>query len=444
VLVAFTPALADAREEPAKKAAAAPSASASAGNPRPLQPEEEAAPLPAGHPMVASDDDEDDEPPPTGSPQGAAAAPHAGMPSMFQPPPDSADEDPTLPPGTLTVDLRDADNKPIPNAPLLLTILHQSVAKGQSKENRPVQADANGHLRVDGLETGSSVSYWVKDVVGPATFASPPTQLNATRGVHAVLHAYGVTQSLEAAVIVVQGVIYFEVKDDRVQVEEALTFFNFGKTAWVPDNFIVKLPKDFTALTSQAQMSDQGIDPVEKVGAKLRGTFAPGRHDLDFRWQLPYDGEKDLSVDVNLPPHVAIMRVMAAAGRDTRLDVVGFPEAQRRTDRQGQKVLITEKQVKRDEPLDHVSVSIRGLLTAGPARYFASGFALLAVLTGLFLGVDKKKSANVGAKAQRAELLAEILALERAHRRGDVGPQTYERARRELVDAIAETLEVAT
>jgi hypothetical protein len=401
--------------------------------------------MPAGHPMVAPEregDDEDDAPEPA-SP-GAGGSPHGGMPGMFQPPPDTSEEDKTLPPGTITVDLRDADNKPIPNAPLVLTTLHQSVAKGQSKETRPVQADADGHVRIDGLETGSAVSYWVKDLVGPATFASQPAQLNASHGVHQVLHAYGVTQSLEAAVIVVQGVIYFEVKDDRVQVEEALTFFNFGRTAWVPDNFIVKLPKGFTALTSQAQMSDQGIDAVDKVGAKLRGTFEPGRHDLDFRWQLPYDGEKDLSIDVSLPPHVAIMRVMAAAGRDTKLEVAGFPEAQRRTDRQGQKVLITEKQVKRDEPLSHVDVAIRGLLTAGPARYYASGIAGLAILTGLFFGFQKKTRSKAGAKSERAELLAEILELERAHRRGDVGPRTYERARRELVDAIAETLEVAT
>lgn len=448
----LAPSVAVARDAATPKAASVPAASASApaagasapsagGVARPLEPEEEAAPLPPGHPMMAPQgDDEEDEPsaPPPGNP----AAPHAGMPNMFQPPPDTSDEDPTLPAGTLVVDVKDADNRPIPNVPLVLTTLHQSVAKGQSKDNRPIQADANGRVRIDGLEIGSAVSYWVKDVVGPATFASIPAQLNASRGVHAVVHAYAVTQSLETAVIVVQGVIYFEVKDDRVQVEEAMTFFNFGKTAWVPDNFIIKLPKEFTALTSQAQMSDQGIDAVDKVGAKIRGTFAPGRHDLDFRWQLPYDGEKDLALDVPLPPHIAIMRVMAAAGHDTKLEVDGFPEAQKRTDRQGQKVLITEKQVSRTEPLTHVKVAIRGLLTQGPGRYYASGLALMAILTGIFMGVGPRTRSKTGAKPARAAILKELLELERAHRKGDVGPKTYERARRELVDAIAETLEV--
>ena len=240
-----------------------------------------------------------------------------------------------------------------------------------------------------------------------------------------------------------KGVVYFEVKDDRVQVEEALTFFNFGKTAFYPDNLLVQLPKGFTALTSPAAMSDQGIDAVDKVGAKLRGTFAPGRHDLEFRWQLPYDGEADLSIDLGLPPHVAVMRVMAAAGRDTRLEVAGFPEAQRRTDRQGQHVLVTEKQVRRDEPMSSLHVAIHGLVTPGPARIVATLLASATMVLGLVLGSGKKSSRKGGAKSERQALLAELEELERAHRRGDVGPKTYERARRELLDAIAETLDAS-
>lgn len=429
--LSLAPALANARDEPATKAAAAPPASAPS---RPPPPVDENAPLPPGHPRTAAPSGDDDEDGP--APQGQGP-----IPGMFQPPPDTSEEDPSLPAGTLLVEVRDADNQPVPNAKLVLVTLHQSVAKGQDKQTRSVEADASGRLRLDHLEVGSAVSYWVKDLVGPATFASSPAQLTPLRGVHQVMHVYPVARDLATALIVIQGAIYFEVKDDRVQVEEALTFFNFGKTAWVPDNFVIRLPKDFTALTSQAQMSDQGIDPMEKVGAKLRGTYPPGRHDLDFRWQLPYDGEKELSLDVALPAHVAIMRVMAAGGHQTTLDVAGFPEAQRRTDRQGQKILVTEKQVKRDAPLASVHVLIRGLLTPGPGRYIASSLAALAILAGLFLGVKPKTRSKAGAKSERAELLAEVAELERARQRGDVGPRTYERARRALVDAIAETLE---
>jgi len=443
---AGAPFVAFAQAEPPNKPiklapSATPSASSSAapspsGMPsaRPLQPGEEAAPLPAGHPMVAPDSDGEDEGEPT-------MEQHAAVPGMFQPPPDTSQEDPTLPSGTLRVDIRDADDKPVPNVPLVLVVLHQSVAKGQSKENRPVQADANGRLLLDHLEVGSAVSYWVKAQTGPATFASSPVQMNPARGIHQVLHIYGVVRDINTALVVAQGVLYFEVKDDRIQVEEAVTFFNFGKTAWCPDNLVIKLPDGFTALTSQAQMSDQGVDSVDKQGARIRGTFAPGRHDLDFRWQLPYDGDKDVTVDVPLPPHLAIMRVMAAAGRSTTLEVSGFPEPQRRTDRQGQHVLVTEKQVKREEPLTSAHIMIRGLLTAGPGRIVASVLAALGILLGLLLGLEPKGRSNASVKSEQAELLAEIEELERARLAGDVGPKTYERTRRELVDALAQTLD---
>ena len=62
-------------------------------------------------------------------------------------------------------------------------------------------------------------------------------------------------------------------------------------------------------------MSDQGVDEVERHARKLRGTFPPGRHAIEFRWQLPWSGDKDVDFDVGMPPHVAIARVMMPATR---------------------------------------------------------------------------------------------------------------------------------
>jgi len=399
---------------------------------------EEGAALPPGHPSVAPEDEGDEDGSPPASSRGVA------VPGMFQPPPDTSEEDPSLPAGTMSVEVRDPDNRPLGVTALVFVVLHQSVAKGQSKENRPLETDGTGKLRLDGLEIGSSVSYWVKHQKNGATFASSPTQLSALRGVHVVMHVYPVVHDLESAMVVAQGAIYFEVKDDRVQVEEAISFFNFGRTAWFPENLIIKLPPTFTALTSQALMSDQGVESVEKQGARIRGTFGPGRHDLDFRWQLPYDGEKDLTVDVNLPPHVAIWRVMAAAGHETTLEVTGFPETQKRTDRQGQRILVTEKQVKREAPLTAIHVLIRGLMVPGPARIVATVLAAFGVLLGVLLGVGRSKASGGARKAERAELLAEIEAIERARLKGEMGPKTYERLRRELIDALAQTLDPVT
>jgi hypothetical protein len=233
------------------------------------------------------------------------------------------------------------------------------------------------------------------------------------------------------------------VKDDRVQVEEAISVFNLGKVAWLAEGVVFHLPKEFTALNAQVTMSDQGVDSVDKVGGRLRGTFPPGRHDLEFRWQLPYSGEKDVNFEVGLPPHVAVLRAMAAVSSGAHFSVVGFPEPEARTDAQGQRVLITEKQARRDELMESLQVRLEGLPTPGPGRVIATFCAGFGILIGIVLASQggSKSRPGAGGKTARARLLAELLALEEAHRQGDVGPRTYERARQELIDRLARSLE---
>jgi hypothetical protein len=190
-------------------------------------------------------------------------------------------------------------------------------------------------------------------------------------------------------------------------------------------------------------MSDQGVDTVEKMGGRLKGTFAPGRHEVQFRWQLPYSGEKDVDFEVGLPPHVAAMRAMAGGSQGVRLVVAGFPDAQSKTDAKGGHVLVTEKQVKRNETFDSIHIKLEGLPTPGSGRIVATFASGSIVVFGLVLGFGwaGKPPRSEREKSARARLLAELLELEEAHRAGDVGPKTYERARRELVDAIALTLD---
>jgi hypothetical protein len=70
-----------------------------------------------------------------------------------------------------------------------------------------------------------------------------------------------------------------------------------------------------------------------------------------------------------------------------------------------------------------------------------TGIAGLTVLFGLFLAV-RGRSIRKGSnpKRERARLLDELEDLERAHATGEIGPRTYERARRAIVDAIARTI----
>ncbi len=389
----------------------------------------------------SSDEVEDDSSPGHAHQHTTGGAP----PGVFQPPPDTADPDPSLAPGTVHIQVLDADGKPLPGTPLTIGIINNSVAKGESRRRVECVADAAGICTLKDQDRGQLLAYRVTSARDGATFAVPPFQLPADRGMRCVLHVYPVVHELGDLLVVSQAILYVEMKDDRVQIQEALTIYNFGKAAWVPKDLVLPLPAEFTALSSQQQMSDVVIDAAEKKGARIRGTFAPGRHELEFRWQVPYNGTRDVSISAGMPPHLAQARVMAPASHQMKLVVDGFPTAEPRTDNQGQRILVTERELRRDEPaLGRVRVEIRDLPTAGPARWIASALALGVVIgaVGVAFAQRRGRARNGGSGPQRDHqaLLDELAELERGHRAGDVGPKTYARARRDLLERLARVL----
>jgi hypothetical protein len=366
---------------------------------------------------------------------------------IFEPPPDLTDEAFDLPPGTIVATIVDPSEKPLPNASVTLGILNNSVAKGESRRKIVRQANSVGELRFDHLETESHIAYRVTVPMDGATFAANPFRLPEKHGMRVKLHVYPVTHDVEQALIVTQVIFYVELKDDRVQIQEALSVWNFGATTWVPENVILSLPSNYTGFSTQQGMTDTGVDNVEKVGAKLKGTFTPGRHEVEFRWQLPYDGESQVLVDAGMPPHLAAARAMAPASRQMKFAATGFPPAVSRTDGQGQRILVSERQMTRGEaPLKSLHVELTDLPTQGPGRYVATSLTALGLATGIALALQgrsarerRSQSRKKDQKDIRKELLAELVQLEDAHKRGDIGPQTYARARRELIDQIALT-----
>ena len=395
----------------------------------------------ATQPAFAQEDPDEDAPAPAQNPHGAGAG-HGGANSM-QPPEDMAVDAPQLGQGVLEILIVDPLNKPIPNTAVTLGIVYNSVAKGESRKRVSLVTDANGVAKAEHLESGSGVAYRPMVMVGDATFAITPFRMPDKGGMRAVLHVYPLVDDVEQALVVAQSVLYVEVKDDRVQIQQALKIYNFGKTAWVPRDLVLTLPEEFTAFTSQQGMTDVGADAVPKKGIRIHGTFAPGQHMIEYRWQMPYAGEAEVKIDVGMPPHTAAARVIAPASREMKLDVPGFPPPQSTNDGQGQRALVTEKQVSKSEAaLKNIEVHISGLPTEGPAKIIATLLSGAGLIFGLVLG--SKKPGKVEKKTERARLLAELEELERAKAAGDVGPKTYERARRELLDAIAHTFDGET
>ncbi len=362
---------------------------------------------------------------------------------MFEPPTDTAEPDPRLPAGSVRVTVLDPEGKPLPGTTVTIGILNNSIAKGESRKRVELKTDQEGVARLDGQDKGAQLAYRVTVSRDGGTFAAPPFQMPLDKGVHATLHVYPVTRTVGGeALIVSQAILYVEMKDDRIQVQEALSIYNFGKAAWVPDDLVLELPPDFRALTSQQGMNDVTVEGVEKKGARIRGTFGPGRHDVEFRWQLPYEGTRDVQVFAGMPPHLAAARVMAPAGPRMKLVAEGFPVAIGRVNAQGERVLVSERELRRDEPpLTRMAIEIRDLPTVGPARWIVSAFSLLAVLGAILVAFVVAAPRPGGAsKEDRERLLADLADLERAHRAGEIGPKSYARARRELIEELARLL----
>jgi hypothetical protein len=382
-----------------------------------------------------------DETLPAGHPPVGAANPHAGAegaPGTFTPPQDEETPDAALPAGTIDVEVRDADGLAVPNEQVNLGILINSIAKGDSRKHVQATTDARGGAVFSDLEIATNTAYRVSVTYQGGLFAAAPFQLEQAKAMRVVLHVYPVTRDIEKAAIVFEATLEAEVRDDRIQMEEVLTVYNLGRQAWQPDDVTMNLPAGFTAFGAQTSMSDQGVDQSAS-GAKLRGTFSPGRGTVDFRWQLPWSGDPDVDFEIGLPPHVAIARVLMPASGDIRLAAGGFPPPEARRDSRGQKFLITERHARPDDPaLASLSVGIRGLPSSGPGRILATGLSACGVVAG-FAVVFSRRRLRASPKRARSAILNDLVSLERARAAGDVGPKTYERARRRLINVLAET-----
>jgi hypothetical protein len=345
------------------------------------------------------------------------------MPVPEPPPEDTSERDETLAPGTIVVELRDKSDAPVPRADVTLGILQQSVAKGESRRRTIQKADENGVTRFENLERGAGIAYrvsvpWTDGGGGEtATYAAPPFQLDLHHGQRVRLHVYPLTTRVEDALLGMQGIVYLELKDDVVQVDEIFEVFNLGTTTWVPANVVVDLPRGFKAFNAQRDMSDVGFDAVPDRGAKMHGTFSPGQHQVQFRYQLPYEGGESANIALSLP-------------------------------QRGTRVLLTERQVRAgDAPLSHVAITLDNIPTEGSAKWVTVAITAATLALGIYVAREqelaKGATSRVGEKdteRARDRLVAEIAALDTAAKSGEIGPQAHARIRQALIDSLAHVM----
>ncbi|WP_434043903.1 MULTISPECIES: carboxypeptidase-like regulatory domain-containing protein [Sorangium] len=437
----------------AKPSATPPAGGAAAGaaSPAAAPPADAGAPasagaLPPGHPEVAQELPSG-HPPVGGSAAGGAASRRAAeeLTGLFDAPEDAVQDDTGLPPGVLVLAVQDADGQPVPRVPVDIDVLQSSVTKGDSRERVTRETDDAGVVRLENLTIGAGTSYGISVAREGATFSLPHFGLGAEAGKRAVLHVYEATPDVSNLLVGTQGIIYLQLRQDSISVEQLFQVYNLGRVAWLP-NETFALPPDYKAFSKTDTMDDMRLEEAKGTGVALRGTVSPGRHEGQFRWQVPFNREERQTIRIELPPRMAQLRIMAEASKSMTLNVAGFPAAQRTQNRDGKKILITEKQSSRVEGgLRTVEITLAGLPTPGWGRWIALFLAGATVIGGAAVNLVRRRDDDRGADDEerrelleaRDALLDEFVELERARKRGDVGPKTYERVRGALLDALA-------
>jgi hypothetical protein len=356
---------------------------------------------------------------------------------------DRVEPTPDLPRGTIEAQILDASDKPVANQDVRLGILYQKIAEGESRSSRDGKTNAEGIVRFDKLDPSTSFSYRVATKLPPAEYASQPFSFRDTGGVRVVLHVFPATTDVSKAVLGMRGFFYIETRDDVFQIEVLFRVMNLGKVAWVPDNAFMDLPQGFKAFSAGEATNDTRFEVVEGRGARLIGTYPPGQRDVSARFQIPKPAETTMTFRGRPPPHTVEMRVIAVANKNMTLNVEDWEPTQESTGPNGDHVLVTRKLVARGSPeVGPFVVTLTGLPVPGSGRWVAAGIAFVFALCGGAAASGKLRVVSTtraeGDKARARELLlSELVSLEHAKRREQIGPTAYERTRRALADALA-------
>ncbi len=357
---------------------------------------------------------------------------------------DVSEATPALPPGVISATIVSDQGVPLAGTQVRLGILFQKIAEGESRTEKFAQADSTGTAHFTDLAIGSDHAYRVTVQAGAASYQTSPFNLRQDMGQHVVLHVFPSTPDIEKAMIGMRGYMYIETRDDVFQFDVSFRVFNLGLVTWVPKDVVVQLPHGFKAFKAQEGMTDVRFEQVDGVGARFKGTFSPGQNEASFRFQMPKSNEESASFRLTLPPHVAEMRVIAEASSAMNLEVEGFQPPVPTSNQNGQRVLVSVKQLqRRDEEIKDFVATLSGIPTPGPGRWVAVLVALCMAIGGVFAArgafddAGGGKDAAADKRRAREILLRELLALEAARRAEKIGPRTYDQSRLRLIDAIA-------
>lgn len=348
-----------------------------------------------------------------------------------------------VPPGTLGMLIRDGERGPIVGAKVKLLITHESIAHGNTDTVRETISDEQGRAGFTGLNTDSSYKYEAVVERDGARYSTGAIKLRRESGQIAVLYVFPVTDKLEDTFVITRMLYALQPREDIFQIDTILRIQNGSTKTWAPKDFYVPLPKDASAFRPPRAEGDlRGVAEGNRV--HITGSFTPGSHELSFGFQVPNPRTPNIHLPLKTVPHLTDARVFLEATDTMGLQVDGMRAAERTTGQEGQNALMAAADFLGTEAQTPptLQVNITGMPPRGQGNIVASIIAALVAMLGIAFATarpEKTTASLTDEDRSRAKtlLLDELVSLEKAFRIKEIGPKTYEQARRALLDSMA-------
>jgi len=343
--------------------------------------------------------------------------------------------DPSLPAGSIRVEVVDEADAPVAGQPIRLGVMEQS----GKRESKTCLTDEQGTCLFEGLLTDTKHSYRVNAPYQGARYSSTPFRLDESQGQQVRVVRLETTTD-DSRIFQVLGRTMIEFRDDRAHVTQEARLTNLGEETYVfPDGGMkIRLPDGFKAVNARESMTDQQITGTDD-GVDITGSIPPGRATLMWTYDVPVSGT-DMTLEQRVPFATMEYQVVSDYVDGMSLEVEGFQTA--RVHDGGDRRFLVAGLMRRpgEPPLDPLRIRIRGIPGGGPLPYVATAIALVFLGLG-FMFVSRPADPSVFVakirEDRQRELLDEIAALEGERAAETVGPSFYEQRRRELADELA-------
>lgn len=359
----------------------------------------------------------------------AALQAHVAMQARLQ---SSASPDPTVPAGTVQVQVVDQETQPVPGQLVALGIMDQDgqrTALSQTTNDKGLAVFA-------GLSTTGTKSYRAKTTWQGATFGAPPFRLAPDTGVLVRLVRLPVSE--DERPMLQHGQFIMELRDQRLHVIQHARLSNFGTQAYLfpKQGKLVELPKGYVNLQLQELMGDQRMVEDKGKGFRVYGSLVPGTITLSWSYHLPVTG-KQMAFEVPTNWNTYRYQIVIVAIEGLKLSVNDLEVTE--FEHEGRTLLGTEiRRAPQEAPLPSIGISLEGIPGPGPLRWIALGIAAcLALGLAWLLGRRSPAQHTADTGSQKAALIEQVALLEKQRQNQDIGPTFYERERLRLMTELA-------